>query len=192
MEKQRDTSLGECDAVHDNAERSLKCDAPDEYVNPTTGLCPECRSTALVPVGSMELLVDEERDMLDARLQPHAREFLRAFVKTLTIADAADVVGIARSTHYKWLKKMPGYPEAFEHAQREAKDQWHVILKDRVDNGLEELMYDADGNLKYRRIRQDASLLKMQMMAVDPETYNPERRNDTNVIINVVQSKEGW
>ena len=34
---------------------------------------------------------------------------------------------------------MPGYPEAFEYAKREAKDQWHAILKDRVDNGLEEL-----------------------------------------------------
>jgi len=171
-----------------------QCDAPEQYVCPDTGLCGSCgapESTALVTVGSTDLMADEERDMLDARLQPHAREFLRAFVKALTIADAADVVGIARSTHYKWLKKMPGYPEAFEHAQREAKDQWHVILKDRVDNGLEELMYDADGNLKYRRIRQDASLLKMQMMAVDPGMYNAERSRDTNVIINVVQAKEG-
>ena len=147
---------------------------------------------ALVPIGSADLTTDEERDMLYAPLQPHAREFLRAYVKTLTIADAADLVGIARSTHYKWMKNTPGYPEAFEYAQREAKDQWHAILKDRVDNGLEELLYDGDGNLKHRRIRQDASLLKMQMMAVDPETYNPERSKDSNVNIVVVQSREGW
>ena len=31
--------------------------------------------------------------MFHTALQPHAREFLRAFVKTLTIVDAADVVG---------------------------------------------------------------------------------------------------
>ena len=127
-------------------------------------------------------MADEDMDVLYAGLQPHAREFLRAFVKTLTIVDAADVVGIARSTHYKWLKNMPGYPEAFEYAQREAKDQWHAILKDRVDNGLEERLFDSDGNLKHRRIRQDAALLKMQMMAVDPDTFVPERNNNTNVI----------
>ncbi len=172
-----------------------QCTCPDEFTDPKTGLCAPCgapASTALVPVRSTDVMADEDADVLYARLQPHAREFLRAFVKTLTIVDAADVVGIARSTHYKWLKNMPGYPEAFEHAQREAKDQWHGILKDRVDNGLEELMYDADGNLKYRKIRQDAALLKMQMMAVDPDTSSPERRKDSHVNIVVVQQREGW
>ena len=170
-----------------------QCDAPDQYLDPATGFCGACgasESKALVPVGSTGLTTDDERDMLYAGLQPHAREFLRAFVETLTIADAADLVGIARSTHYKWLKNMPGYHEAFEYAQREAKDQWHAILKDRVDNGLEEKLYDADGNLRHRRIRQDASLLKMQMMAVDPDTFNPERRRDSNVVINVIQNQE--
>ena len=67
-----------------------------------------------------------------------------------------------------------------------------AIYADRTKKGLTERTYDADGNLKHTRIREDAALLKMQLMAVDPEMYNPERRNDTNVIINVVQSKEGW
>ena len=165
-----------------------------EQRQPVTGLCASCgatESTALVPVGSTELMADEEQDVLYAPLQPHAREFLRAYVKTLTIADAADVVGIARSTHYNWLEKMPGYPEAFEYAQREAKDQWHAILKDRVNNGLEERLYDADGNLKHRRIRQDAALLKMQMMAVDPDTFAPERSKNSNVVIVLNETKEG-
>ena len=51
---------------------------------------------------------------------------------------------------------------------------------------------DADGNLKYRKIRQDAALLKMQMMAVDPDTFSPERRRDSHVNIVVVQQREGW
>ena len=97
-----------------------QCTCPDEYTR--SGSCASCaapESTALVPVGSTDLTTDEDVDMLHAGLQPHAREFLRAYVKALTIVDAADVVGIARSTHYKWMKNMPGYPEAFEHAQRE-------------------------------------------------------------------------
>ncbi len=166
---------------------------PEEYLDQSTGLCASCaapESKALVPVVSTALTTDEERDVLHAGLRPHAREFLRAFAETLTIADAADLVGVARSTHYKWLKNMPGYPEAFEYAQREAKDQWHAILKERVDNGLEELLYDGDGNLKHRRIRQDGALLKMQMMAVDPDTFNPDRSKNSDVTINILQKQE--
>ena len=80
----------------------------------------------------------------------------------------------------------------FEVAELEVRDQWRRIYADRTKTGLTERTYDADGNLKHTRIREDAALLKMQMMAVDPETYNPERSKDTNVSIVVVQSKEGW
>ncbi len=124
-------------------------------------------------------------------LQPHAREFIIAYMETLTIVEAAEVVGVSRQSHYYWLENAPGYRDVFEVAELEVRDQWRRIYADRTKTGLTERTYDADGNLKHTRIREDAALLKMQMMAVDPEMYNPERRNDTNVIINVVQAKEG-
>ena len=171
-----------------------QCDAPDQYVSPETELCGSCgapESTALVPVGSTGLMADPEVDVLHSALQPHMREFLKAYMHTLTIVEAAEVVGVSRQSHYYWLENMPGYREVFEVAELEVRDQWRRIYADRTKTGLTERTYDADGNLKHTRIREDAALLKMQMMAVDPEMYNAERSRDTNVIINVVQSKEG-
>lgn len=172
-----------------------QCNAPEQYVSPETGLCGSCgvpESIALVPVGTTDLMADPEVDALYTALQPHMREFLKAYMETLTIVEAAEVVGVSRQSHYYWLKHTPGYRELFEVAEQEVRDQWRRIYADRTKTGLTERMYDADGNLKHTRIREDAALLKMQMMAVDPETYNPERSKDTNVNIVVVQSKEGW
>ena len=101
-------------------------------------------------------------------------------------------MGVSRQSHYYWLENATGYREVFEVAELEVRDQWRRIYADRTKTGLKERMYDADGNLKHTRIREDAALLKMQMMAVDPDTFVPERNNNTNVIINVIQAKEGW
>ena len=194
MELRHDTTRNEM-RIYDNGGRSFQRDAPDEYLNPGTGLCGSCgapESAPLVPVGSTDLMADPEVDMLYAALQPHMREFIKAYMETLTIVEAAEVVGISRQSHYYWTEHVPGYREVFEVAELEVRDQWRRIYADRTKKGLTERTYDADGNLKHTRIREDASLLKMQMMAVDPETYNPERSKDTNVNIVVVQNKEGW
>jgi len=137
------------------------------------------------------MMADEDLDALYAGLQPHAREFLRAYVKTKTIVDAAEVVGIARSTHYAWLKNMAGYPEAFELAKRDVVDQWRRLYSEVTEKGLREQMYDAKGELKHTRYRQDAALLKAHMTNIDPE-FAPDRDKSTTVNIVVVQSKEGW
>ena len=170
-----------------------QCDAPDEYVNPATELCGSCgapESKALVPVGSTGLMADPSVNALYSALQPHMREVLKAYMETLTIAQAAEVVGVSRQSHYYWLKHTPGYREVFEVAEREVADEWRRIYAERTKNGLKEWMYDADGNLKHTRIREDAGLLKMQMMAVDPDTYNPERSKNSDVIITIVQTQE--
>ena len=170
-----------------------QCTCPDEYTR--SGLCASCaapESTALVPVGSTGLMADPAVDMLYSALQPHMRAFIKAYMETLTIVEAAEVAGISRQSHYYWVKNAPGYREVFEVAELEVRDQWRRIYADRTRAGLTERTYDADGNLKRTRIREDAALLKMQMMAVDPETYNPERSKHSNVNIMVVQNKEGW
>ena len=76
-----------------------QCDAPDRHTDPATGLCGSCgapESTALVPVGSTDLMADPEVDALFTALHPRAREFLKAYMETLTIVEAAEVVGISR------------------------------------------------------------------------------------------------
>ena len=76
-------------------------------------------------------------------------------------------------------------------AKLDVRDQWRRIYANRTEKGLTERTYDADGNLKQTRIREDAGLLKAQMMAVDDE-FGPDRGKDSQVNIVVVQSREGW
>ena len=128
--------------------------------------------------------------MFNAALPPRARNFLRAYIETRTIKEAAEIVGMHRTTHNYWLKTLDGYPEAFAIAHQLVADYWNWFLDERVEKGLREQVFDADGNLKHTRFREDASLLKMRLMAVDPDTYNPERRKDSDVIINVIQNQE--
>ena len=90
-----------------------QCDAPEQYVCPETGLCGSCgapESTALVPVGSTNLMADPEVDVLYSALQPHMREFLKAYIHTLTIVEAAEVVGVSRQSHYYWLENAMNRP----------------------------------------------------------------------------------
>ena len=137
-----------------------QCECADEYTSPKTGLCASCgapESTALVPVGSTGLMADPGLGVVHAGLRPRAREFLRAYTETLTIDEAAEVVGMHRTTHYYWLKTMDGYQEAFEIAHREVADRCHRILKETTEEGLRERLYDAKGNLKHTRFRQDAA-----------------------------------
>ncbi len=124
-------------------------------------------------------------------LPPKAQAFLLAYMEDTTILGAADACGISRTSHYYWLEHTPGYREVHEVAEREVRDHWRRHFTDKAKNGLIERMYDADGNLKHTRIREDAALLKMQMMAVDPERYNPDRSRDNNVVIILNHTNEG-
>ena len=76
-------------------------------------------------------------------------------------------------------------------ARMEVRDRWRRICSDRTKLGLTERTYDSDGTLKQTRVREDAALLKMQMQAVDPEMYNPEKSTGNNVTIIVQSRKEG-
>ena len=170
-----------------------QCDAADRHTDPATGLCGACgapESKALVPVGSTGLMADPGLDVLCRELPPKAHEFLKAYVETLTIDEGSEVAGISRQSHYYWKKNVPGYREVFEVAQCEVKDRWRRIYSDKTKNGLTERMYDADGNLKHTRIREDAGLLKAQLIAVDPDTYSPDRSKNSDVIITIVQNQE--
>ena len=112
-----------------------QCDAPEQYVSPETGLCGSCgapASTALVPVGSTSLMADPEVDALYSALQPHMRDFIKAYMETLTIVEAAEVVGISRQSHYYWSQHTPGYREVFDVAELEVRDQWRRIYADRT------------------------------------------------------------
>ncbi len=171
-----------------------QCDAPEQYVSSETGLCGSCgapESAVLVPVGSTDMMADPEVEALHGELPPKAQALIRGYVETLTLDAGAEAAGVHRNSHYYWLKNTPGYREVFEVARMEVRDRWRRICSDRTERGLTERTYDADGSLKQTRVREDAALLKMQMQAVDPEMYNPEKSTGSSVTIIVHSRKEG-
>lgn len=172
-----------------------QCTCADEFTDPKTGLCASCaapESTALVPVGSTDLMADPEVGALYEALPPKAKQFIRAYVETFTIDKGAQAAGIHRNSHYYWKKHTHGYLEVFEVADREVNDRLDSYLVDKTMDGLREVMYDADGNLRHTRIREDAGLIKMLLASKNPETYNPEKSTGGNVTIVLKHVQEGW
>ena len=102
------------------------------------------------------------------------------------------MVGISRQSHYYWLEHTPGYREVFEVAHRDVQDQADSALDELCERGLREQMFDADGNLKHTRLRQDAGLVKMRMMALNPDKYNPDRAGGSGGVTIVVSQRQEW
>ena len=168
-----------------------ECTCADEFT--IDGLCAVCaapESAALVPVGSTDLMAQPELDALYEALPPKAQAFISAYTKTYTIVKAAKAAGVHRNSHRYWMRHTSGYAELFEVAELDALDHLRNLYADRVENGLKETEYDADGKLKRTRIRQSEGLLKALMIAKDPE-FTAEKVGN-NIQINIVQVKEGW
>ena len=140
-----------------------QCTMPDESTDPKTGLCGSCgapESTALVSVGSTDLMAHPELDALYKTLPPKAQAFLNAYTKTYTIVKAAKAADVHRNSHRYWMKNLAGYEELFKVAELDALDHWRDLYADRTENGLKEEEFDADGNLKRIRIRQSEYIHK--------------------------------
>ena len=168
-----------------------RCTCPDEFT--VDGLCASCAApdtTALVPIGSTDLIADPKMAALYQELPIKAQAFLDALTKTGTIAKAAKACGISRQSHYYWKENLAGYEELYEVAERDVLDQLRDTFADRVENGLTELEYDGEGKLKRTRIRQDAGLLKAQMIARDPD-FSADKGRNTNVVIVLNHTNEG-
>ena len=82
-----------------------QCTCPDEYTR--SGLCASCAapgSTALVPVGSTDMMADPEVAALYEALPPKAQQFIKAYVETLSIDAGAEAADVHRNSHYYWKK----------------------------------------------------------------------------------------
>ena len=67
---------------------------------------------------------------------PKKRAMIKALNDTLgVVTTACEAVGLARSTHYKWLKEDPDYKEAVEDTSEIALDFVESQLFDQIRNG---------------------------------------------------------
>lgn len=53
----------------------------------------------------------------------NAKAFLHAFVQCGHVERSAKISGVSKDVHYRWLKRYPGYREAYEKAKIDAADR---------------------------------------------------------------------
>ncbi len=63
--------------------------------------------------------------------------FLEEYSQCGNITVAAEIVGMARRTHYRWIEDDVGYREAFESATEEAIDRLEAEARRRAVEGVE-------------------------------------------------------
>jgi hypothetical protein len=112
-----------------------------------------------------------EKPPLKARM----RAFLRAYAELCMVKYAAQVAGIKRREHYRWLERYPGYRKAFEETRQGAADYLESIAVERATKGwLEPVRYK--GRICGYVRRFDDSLLMFLLRGMMPEKYGVQRQ----------------
>jgi hypothetical protein len=127
------------------------------------------------------------------KLTPKKRAFLAAFTENGVIRYAAHAAGIARQTHYDWLKGDAEYVLAFRNACEDAADRLErEVVRRAVEGVVKPLVSggrwirDDDGQLVTIREYSD-TLLIFALKGMRPEKYR-ERQQLQHEIIQRLES----
>jgi hypothetical protein len=101
--------------------------------------------------------------------------FLQAYSETCNVVAACRLCGIARRTHYAWLKKYPRYAEVFKESQRAAGDYLESEAVDRASKGWLEPVYYQGAVCGHVRRFSDG-LLKFLLRGLKPDVYGTQRQ----------------
>jgi len=111
---------------------------------------------------------------------------LAALAITGMITRAAEAAGIARCTHYAWLKSDPVYAEGVEEAMEQAVDVLEAEAARRAVEGVEEpivvggkVVKGDDGKPLYRRKYSDVLLIFL-LKGARPDKYADRRQIKQN------------
>ncbi len=106
--------------------------------------------------------------------------FLTAFRESCTVTQAAKQAGIARRTHYNWLKADPSYQAQFEDLEEEVTETHEREAMRRASEGtLKPVFYQGKTCGEIREFSD--TLLIFLLKARRPETYR--ERSDVNSTI---------
>lgn len=97
------------------------------------------------------------------------RALLLEYALTADIKKAAKRAGIARSVHYKWLKK-PMYAKAFHATRQQAGEALEAIAVERASVGWEEDVF-YQGAKCGTVTRYDSGLMQLLLKGFLPEKY---------------------
>lgn len=104
--------------------------------------------------------------------------FLAAYAKTCRVNVAAESAGIARQTHYDWLKNDPEYRAMYAEAEVLAVQSLEDEAVSRAVDGWEEPVFQ--GGVKVGTVtKKSERLLELLLKGKKPTTYR--ERSDVNV-----------
>lgn len=99
-------------------------------------------------------------------------EFLNHYIRSGSICKSAEKTGIARQTHYDWLRKDEEYRKAFAKAYDMYTDYMEEMATKRAVVGREVRVY-YQGKLVDKRYEPSDNLLKFLLEARRPEKFRP-------------------
>ena len=102
------------------------------------------------------------------------RDMLKAYMEHCNLVRAARQAGIDRQTHYNWLKRSPGYREAFEKRKKRGAEYLESVAVERATDGwTEPIYYQGEKCGSVRRF--DGSMLQFLLRGMMPEKYGAQR-----------------
>lgn len=106
----------------------------------------------------------------DRVLQRKKAEFLAAYVTVGTVLHAAEIAGIDRSTHYRWLEGDAEYAKAFVEAEDKAVEALEKEARRRALEGTEKPVYQNGRMVGVIREYSD-TLLIFLLKGAKPQKY---------------------
>jgi len=103
--------------------------------------------------------------------------FLAAYAECGTITQAAEIAGIDRVTHYRWLKDDPEYAKAFEEAHEKSVERLEQEARRRAVEGWEEPVFHK-GKVVGKVRKYSDTLLIFLLKGAAPEKYKDRVANE--------------
>lgn len=127
------------------------------------------------------LSIERNLDSFHDVSHPQKKMFLAAYGEVGTVTRAAQIAGVVRETHYRWLDNDKNYPEQFARAERQAHEKIEAEIKRRaIDGVLKPVFYQGAivGHVK----EYSDNLLMFYAKGAMPEKYKERVSNEINLV----------
>lgn len=124
------------------------------------------------------------------QIKNRKNSFLAAFSECGVISRAAEIAGIDRGAHYRWIQDDLEYAKAFHDAEEVAAERLEEEARRRAVEGTERPVYYQGQQCGTIREYSD-TLLIFLLKGAKPEKYAERIRNDLSVSTPAQQAKEG-
>jgi hypothetical protein len=128
-------------------------------------------------------------------VHPKKKSFLTAFALCGNVTDASDKAEIGCKTHYGWMNLEHDERDAYREAFAEAQERAFVVLereaRRRAVDGVENPIFDKDGNLVGHEIKYSDTMLIFLMKGLRPDVYRETFKHEHSGTVNLVQELEG-